>query len=725
MKKALFFLAMAFFIMASCTDDKDGIEEPGNTDVTVEIDQTPIVFEAAVDSTVTLTLTADGAWSVKGYTNWCIVSPHSGSAGTHTIRIRAPKDASLTEERSTEITIGDKKISVTQNRMPEKPTTLIKRMLWASINGRDDAVKSDYKGYNNKILVSWRMLPTDNATTGFDLYRRSGGGSEVKVNSTPIVNSTNYQDVGANRHLDNTYRLCYAGTTETLETYTLKSSQSTNGFPYTSIPLQSTADIHSLYKYMANDISVGDLDGDGVYEIVLKRLVTTDIVEGGDESNEGEDDDGGSVLSVKHTTLLEAYKLDGTFMWRMALGPNVTSGNGASFAVYDFDGDGKCEVALRTAEGTVFGDGTEIGDTNGDGKTDYRVDGANYIHGGPEFLSVVDGVTGRELARTDYIALGKSTDWGDNYYKRSSSYRIGAGKFSDTNASILICRGVYAKSVLEAWDYQGGKLTKRWRFDTTTPGNQSYAGQGNHSLSVGDVDNDGYDEIVYGACTIDHNGKGLNNSGFGHGDALHLGKFDPSRDGLQIWSCFEGGAVGAAYRDARTGAVIWKYDNSGDVGRALIADIDPNYPGCEMWWAGGNAHSLTGVDLGYKPSSCNMAVWFSGSLNRQLLNKSTIDAEPGGGRIFTLYRYEVTTINGTKSNPCFYGDITGDWREEIIQVKSDNSELRIFSTWYPTEYKFPYLMSDHVYEMSAVNQNIGYNQPTQLGYYLGSDLIKK
>jgi len=609
---------------------------------------------------------------------------------------------------------------ITEPEIPIEPETPVvnveipvKRMLWASINGRDDAVQKSFRDENNKILVSWRMFPDESAA--FDLYRKSGNGSEVKVNSKAITGSTNFQDATADRTVDNTYRLCYAGKTETLDTYTIKAGQASAGLPYLSIPLQNTLDIHPTLVYEANDVSVGDLDGDGEYEIILKRLVSTGTDSDGEDTR--------SVTNVQHSMLLEAYKLDGTFMWRMALGPNILIGNGGSFGIYDFDGDGKCEIALRTSEGTVFGDGAEIGDIDGDGKIDYRVAGQNYIPAGPEFLSVVDGVTGKELARTDYIDRGASKDWGDNYFKRASSYRIGVGRFAEKTTSILICRGVYGKMVLEAWDYLGGKLEKRWRFDTTDGVHGSYASQGNHSLSVGDVDGDGFDEVVYGACTIDHDGKGLNNSRFGHGDALHLGKFDTSRDGLQIWSCFETGSVGAAFRDAKTGEVIWKYDDPSDVGRALIADIDPESPGCEMWWYKSNAHSPSGTDLGYAPKSCNMAIWFSGSLNRQLLDKSTIESVKEG-RVFTIYRYDVTTINGSKSNPCFYGDITGDWREEVIQVTTDNTELRIFSTWYPTEYKFPYLMSDHVYEMSAVNQNIGYNQPTQLGYYLGSDLIK-
>jgi len=163
-------------------------------------------------------------------------------------------------------------------------------------------------------------------------------------------------------------------------------------------------------------------------------------------------------------------------------------------------------------------------------------------------------------------------------------------------------------------------------------------------------------------------------------------------------------------------------DTDNDTGRCLIADIDPNSPGCEMWWAGSNAHSIGGNDLGYKPSSCNMAIWFDGTLSRQLINENTIQSQ-AYGRTFTMYRYDESFNNGTKSNPGWYGDILGDWREEVIVAdRTKLNDLKVFSTWYPTDHKFPWLMTDHVYAMSALNQNIGYNQPTHTGYYLGSDL---
>lgn len=607
----------------------------------------------------------------------------------------------------------------------ESSTVSTKRMLWASINGTENATGTSYTLYNNKILVSWRLFPSDPDSVAFDLYRRSGStGEEVLLNAEPIASATCFQDTLADLKKNNTYRLCYSGSTETLDTYTIYSTQASSGLPYISIPLRSTTDVDANYTYAANDASVGDLNGDGVYEIILKRLVSSST--SGDEDTSTSSTSSGVDMNVKHYMLLEAYTLEGAFLWRLKMGQNILTGNGGSFAVYDFDGDGKCEVALRTAEGTVFGDGTEIGDTNGDGTTDYRVSGQNYIHGGPEFLSVIDGTTGAELARADYIELTSSETWGDNYYKRSSSYRVGVAKCTSAPANIIIGRGCYAKIVVEAWTYANGSLTKEWRFDTED-GYPDYRAQGYHSFRTGDVDDDGLDEIVYGSCTIDHDGSGLNCCGLGHGDAIHLGKFDPSRDGLQIWACYETGDVGAALRDAKTGDVIWQIYDSDDVGRCMVADIDPDSPGCEMWWYGSNAHSPSGEDLGYAPAYCNMAIWWSGSLNRQLLDKTVIDNPVlDDTRIFSIHRYGVTYINTTKANPCFYGDILGDWREEVIMCTEDfTSELRVFTTWYPTEYRFDYLMSDHIYEMSALNENIGYNQPTHTGYYLGSDLVNE
>ena len=645
-------------------------------------------------------------------------------------------------------------VATTAVRADETTPYRNNRCLWASINGNANSIypsgDAEYKPALGKILVSWRMLPSDTYETAFDLYRQPEGGTRTKVSGADgIIASTCFQDTYTNFTKDITYELTYKGQNEVLDTYTIKAEQLQAGVPYVNIPIQVWDGTPSGFIYKVNDCSYGDLDGDGEPEIVLKRGARTEdnlMVNGGLS-----DDD---RRQVKHTVVWEAYKLDGTLLWRVLSGPNIQTGNNASFAVYDFDGDGRCEVVTRLSEGAVFGDGTVIGDVNGDGRTDYRTYSDTHIHGAPEFICVIDGPSGKELARADFIPTGTASSvWGDDYWKRAESIRVGVIRCDENITSILVGRGVYAKSVVEAWDYQNGELTRRWHFDSDDEGCQNYAGQGYHSLFVGDVDGDGLDEMCYGSMTLDHDGTPLYVSGskngtetvlyganydkdftgYGHGDALHMGDFLPDREGLEIWSCFETGEFGAALRDARTGETIWCIKDKSDVGRCAVADIMPEYPGSEMWWYGGKIMTSdgkqiltdSGSPIGY--SSCNMSIWFTGSINRQLLdgNKiSTNNASDGKERRALRANYfNAKAINGTKENPCLYADLLGDWREEIIYVDSAETCLKIFSTWYPTDYRFPCLLQDHHYEMSALNQQMGYNQPNETGYYLGSDLL--
>lgn len=603
------------------------------------------------------------------------------------------------------------------------------RMLWGSVADITHGWLTNVPALTNdygKVLLSWRMLPQDTPGTAFDLYMVKDG-HELKINSEPIAGRNCYQipEGFLSETKDYEFHLKMSGSTKIIGNYTLTQHQLNARLPYISIYMKETSDsdlINDVDEYLINDGTIGDVDGDGEYEILLARCAygyNSDTV-------------------PKSPVIIEAYKLDGTFMWRIVCGNNIPSNNSIAIIVADFDGDGKDEVATRTSEGTVFGDGTEIGDVNNDGKTEYAEAGKHNSLA-PEFISIIDGTSGTELARAPYIPIGTSQEWGDDYFKRANSLRLAACKLKEGEAfQIVATRGIYAKMVLEAWEYDSsaGALKKIWRFSTDDY--PEYIGQGNHQLAVADVDNDGYDEITYGASCIDHNGTGLYSTGLGHGDMLHVGKFIQERDGLQCFQCFETGRTRCSLRDARTGDIIWKLEaeTETDEGRCMIADIDPDNPGYEAWVYDKTIYTDKGIATEYHAPQVNFPIWWSGSLNRQLFDRGVIDRfsrKSDKNRVFNLNRYDVACANGSKSNACFIGDILGDWREEIViarkhpQAMENNrplpgsQELMIFSTWYPTEYQFPYLMSDNVYYRCAKHQHVGYNTPSHLGFYLGSD----
>ncbi len=671
-------------------------------------------------------------------------------------------------------------------------TTNGERKMWASIMDKGDASLGDYKTHTGKLLLSWRMLPTDNWDTKFYLYKGGINANYIMREGTKAVNATNYQ-LSTVPSAKTVYYLLsedfyiqlglekapISVTAEkrailkaiALDSVVIDSRLYSEKLPYLSIPLKSTEDVCSqtkYIKYQANDCSVGDLDGDGEMEVVVKRLLS--VYNGNGECISDGTGAGDSDTRARHTIIWDAYKLDGTLLWRVKSGPNIILGNSSAVTLGDLDGDGCAEFVLKTSEGTVFGDGYEIADTDGDNKTDYRDiwPAGHYIgdgpkgYGGPEFFSVVDGKTGKELARANYIARGKegetpaelAANWEANdwkwdprkskyAWKLANSFRMGLASFDGEGLQIFLGRGVYGRTIVEGWRYEptpsgdfAGTLTRMWKFDTMDEGgrdknkdgklNSAYAGQGNHAFNVADLDGDGKDEVMYGSCAFDDDGTGLWTSGLGHGDANHVGRFLPDREGLQVYHCLETGKTMVALHDAKDGKVIWKKDadSDNDMGRCLVSDIDPNSPGCEFWYYGSNAFSQTGEkDLGYKPSSCNMAIWFDGSLSRQLINENIIDS-PSKGRTFTMYRYNESFNNTTKSNPGWYGDFLGDWREEVIVPDQTKlSDIKIFSTWYPSDYMLPYLMSDHTYMMQCIHQQVGYNQPNHVGgYFLGTGM---
>jgi rhamnogalacturonan endolyase len=333
--------------------------------------------------------------------------------------------------------------------------------------------------------------------------------------------------------------------------------------------------------------------------------------------------------------ILEAYKLDGTMLWRINLGKNIREGaHYTQFMVYDLDGDGRAEVACKTADGTIDGKGKVIGDAKADRRNE-----RGFILSGPEFLTIFDGLTGAALATTDYVPPrgGDGSGWGDNRGNRVDRFLAAVAYLDGRRPSLVMCRGYYTRAVLAAWNWRDGKLTRVWTFDSDdgTPGNEAYRGQGNHNLSAGDVDGDGRDEIVYGACVIDDNGRGLYSTGLGHGDAMHLSDLDPTRPGLEVFNIQERfDDAGANFRDAKTGEILWKKpsvkagaDGEGP-GRGLALDIDPRHKGFECWVRGAQITGLFNAK-GEKiseatPRSCNFGVWWDGDPLRELLDRNVI-----------------------------------------------------------------------------------------------------
>lgn len=558
-------------------------------------------------------------------------------------------------------------------------------------------------------FLSWRYLSSDPMDISFNIYRNG-----IKINDKPITEGTFFEDKTASGS-EQTYviKSFAKGIEKEEQKYTLPANAPVG---YVNIPLDKPKDgvtpDGQAYTYSPNDASIGDVDGDGEYEIILKW----------DPSNAHDNSHKGYTGNV----FIDCYKLNGTKLWRIDLGKNIRAGaHYTQFMVYDLDGDNKAEIVMKTADGSVDGSGNTIGDA----KLDFR-NSDGFILSGNEYLTIFNGETGKAMETLPYDPpRGELMSWGDDKGNRMDRYLAAIAYLDGEHPSVVMCRGYYTRTVLVAYDWRNGKLTKRWTFDSNTPGNESYAGQGNHNLRVGDVDGDGCDEIIYGSCAINNDGTGLYNTKLGHGDAIHLTVFDPKREGLQVWDCHENKRDGSTYRDARTGEILFQVPSSTDVGRCMAADIDPNYPGVEMWsWESKGIRNIKGevIDTAMQDISVNMACWWDGDLLRELLDKNKItkyDYKNGGFQ--TLLNAEgCVSNNGTKATPAIQGDIVGDWREEVLLRTEDNNNLRLYVSTYPTEYRFHTFLEDPIYRISMATQNVAYNQPTQPGFYMGADLGK-
>ncbi len=560
----------------------------------------------------------------------------------------------------------------------------------------------------DEVFVTWRYLARDVMDTAFDVYRDG-----KKINKQPIKDVTFFVDKNKGGGV---YSVKPAGSDEKSIAWTLPADASVG---YVNIPLDrpegGTAPDGREYTYAPNDASIGDVDGDGEFEIILKW----------DPSNAHDNSHAGYTGNV----YLDCYKLDGTKLWRVDLGRNIRAGaHYTQFMVYDLDGDGSAEIVVKTADGTVDGKGKVIGNADADHRNKN-----GYILEGPEFLTVFSGRTGEALDTIDYIpARGKVTDWGDPYGNRVDRFLAAVAYLDGVKPSVVMCRGYYTRTVLAAFDWDGKKLKHRWTFDSgSSPENKAYRGQGNHSLQVADVNGDGKDEIIYGSMAINNDGTGLYSTGLGHGDAMHVTQFSPDLPGLQLWQCHESGKNGATLRDAATGEILFQVKSDKDVGRCSAADIDPTNPGLEMWASHGvGMRNIKGESMPLAKKAklpINMFVWWDGDLLREMLDGNTVSKWDWEARTAkALVKFDGTSSNnGTKSTPCLQADITGDWREEVLLRSNENDALRLYISTIPTEYRFHTFLEDPIYRLSIVTQNVGYNQPTQPGFYFGPDLLEK
>ncbi|UPZ38794.1 rhamnogalacturonan lyase [Sphingobacterium sp. PCS056] len=561
------------------------------------------------------------------------------------------------------------------------------------------------KTTDKSVFLSWRLLGTDDYETAFTLYRQQGDGPKQKLNRTPLIKGTNFLDqtVDLKQEVIYTLALVQAGKEVEVDKITLTKDQQIQ--QYLNIPLRTPA------GYTPGDVSVGDLDGDGSYELIVHQ---TGIAH--DNAHNG----------ITSEPIFQAYQLDGTFLWEINLGKNIREGaHYTQFMVYDLDNDGRAELVCKTADGTRDGLGKIIGNPLADWRDTVRTS-INFgrILTGPEFLTVFDGLTGEAVSTVDYLPGREDLrSWGDTNGNRGDRYLAAVAYLDGENPSVIMTRGYYERTALAAWDFKDKKLVSRWVFDTKGR-KHPYSGQGYHSLSVADVDQDGRDEIVFGSMVIDDQGKGLYSTGLGHGDALHVGDLDPDRPGLEIFGIHElkGGrkGIGVSLLDAKNGELLFKNAIDQDVPRGVAENIDPNHRGAYLWWLGSkDMYDAKGNMVGVAPGSTNFLIWWDEDLSRELLNSNYIE-KYNTGIIFTAEG--ASSINGTKKTPNLSADILGDWREELILRTNDNQNLRIYTTIIPTDHRIYTLMHDPQYRLSIAWQNVAYNQPPHTGYYLGTGM---
>jgi rhamnogalacturonan endolyase len=578
------------------------------------------------------------------------------------------------------------------------------------------------------VYVGWRMfgyeyVPANPGHVAYEVYR---DGNRLAI----VANSTNYFDPAGQVTSTYSVRAVIDGVLGVDSGNAAVWAENYLRIPLDIPPAGATPaspicdSLSEGYTYDANDGSVGDLDGDGEYEIVLKWL----------PSNAKEIGQAGCTGNV----YLDAYKLDGRKLWRIDLGVNIRAGaQYTQFLVYDLDGDGKAEVACKTAPGTRDGTGTFLRAGPAavdDDSEDYRslVGATGYVLAGPEYLTVFAGATGAELATVDFdVPRGDPASWGDDNGNRVDMFvasvgfvsDLGSGQAASGRPSLLLGRGSIARTTLTAWNWRDGQLVEIWRADSNA--GTAYVGQSVHSLMVADVDADGAQEIILGSSTIDSDGTGKCSTGLGHGDALHVGDLVLTRPGLEVFVTHDD-PTGPPFdvHDANTcevtftGPIIPKTTTQG-----ICDDISPTSDGAEIMLnsLGGMASAAGKVlDTTITPPSTNFLVYWDADESRELEN----------GTVVTKYTGQVlqscpacASNNGIRATPVLTADLLGDWREEVIWREPSNAALRLYTTTAVTSRRLFTLMHDPQYRMQVSAQQTASNQPPHPSFHIGSGML--
>ena len=603
------------------------------------------------------------------------------------------------------------------------------------------AVPTGASGNSNSNIVTWRRLANEYFGVTYNVYKN---GTKVASNLTTTCyndassapTTTSYQVAAVVNGVEQAK--CTAITPWAQYVYNLVVRCPTG---YIDIALANVYDRDGndvTSHYEPNDAEMADLDGDGQLEIIIKRLNTVDAA-------------GIYLESSREFVVLDAYDVNwqtgaATLMWRIDCGPNMASMNSTEINIiaYDWDEDGKAEVVLRGADNMiVYGSNGQtplytIGDMSvntRDKMTSHTDSQYAWTHNGADYLIYMNGETGALYQQTTYplrrLEDGESSEktaWGDSYGHRSTKHFLGAPVLDGRKASLFLGRGIYTRHKMMALDLNRSthQWSERWSWscnDSSSP----WFGNGYHNFVIADVDEDGRDEIVYGSMVIDDNGKGLSTTGLGHGDAQHVSDFDPYRKGLEFFGCNEDKPA-MNYRNATTSEIYIRRTADDDDGRGLMANFSNSYIGSQgRSVSTGVFSSVTdaeiselGGDSFIAWGDLNFRIYWDGDLCSEVLNSPGVAREakvekPGTGRLFTSSGCNMN--NDSKNNPCFQGDIIGDWREEI--VLRCGTGLRVYTTGMGTDYSLPCLWYDHQYRQAMVWQMMAYNQPPHLSYFLG------